>query len=221
MTNNSRRKNKRTLNKKKIIVFSLLLLIIVIFIFFMIGAYKKIKDRENNKVVNEIESYGYSASNRDTKLFKDTFKELKDELSKEKIDNKNYASLIGKLFIIDFYTLNNKTNVNDVGSTQFVYSDFKSDFIDIARTGMYKQIESNIDNNRNQDLPEVRSITIESIDEVVPSAFIDNDEFSNIKDAEAYEIKLKWTYTNENNFQDSASILVVKDNGKLSVAKLY
>ena len=123
-------------------------------------------------------------------------------------------------FIIDFYTLSNKSNINDVGSVQFVYSSFRTDFVDLARAGIYKQVKSNLDNDRNQDLPEVASVTVDSIEKVVPSTILISDDFKNVTEANAYQVKVSWTYTKKNNFQTSATMLIVKDGDKLSVAKL-
>ena len=85
---------------------------------------------------------------------------------------------------------------------------------------MYKQVKSNLDNNRQQDLPEVATVTIESIDEVVPSSILENEAFKDVTEANAYEVKINWTYTKANDFQTSATMLIVQDGDKLSVAKL-
>lgn len=214
--NNLPRRNK----KKKLITFIIIVLIAIALSLFALNIGKKDNVEEKKKVVDEIKNFEYIVSDSNTKLFKDTFKELKTVLSDKNVDKEKYASLVAKLFIIDFYTLSNKTNINDVGAVQFVYSSYRTDFIDFARTGMYKQVQSNLDNDRNQELPEVKSVEIEEIDSVVPSTILESEDFKNVTDANAYEIKINWTYTKSNNFQDSATMLIVEDNGKLSVAKL-
>ena len=213
---------KRKNNKKKLIIFVLVLILAVALVVFALNNGKKDNVDEGKKkvVVDEIKEFSYTVAKSDTKLFKDTFKELKTELSKKEVDNKNYASLVSKLFVIDFYTLSNKSNVNDVGAVQFVYSGYTTDFVEYARKGMYKQVKSNLDNNRQQELPEVATVTIESIDEVVPSSILENEAFKDVTEANAYEVKINWTYTKSNDFQTSATMLIVKDGDKLSVAKL-
>ncbi len=214
-------KKKNSNNKKrKLILFIVIVLIALGLIFIALNVTKKDDDKGGKKVVDEIKKFDYTVSKTDTKLFKDTFKELKTELTKKEVDRKKYAELVGKLFIIDFYTLSNKSNVNDVGAVQFVYSSFKADFVDYARKGIYKQVQSNLDNNRNQSLPEVSSVTIESIEEVVPSSIIEHENFKNVTEANSYEININWTYKDNNDFQTSATMLVVPDGDKLSVAKL-
>ena len=213
---------KRKNNKKKLIIFVLVLILAVALVVFALNNGKKDSVDEGKKkvVVDEIKEFSNTVAKSDTKLFKDTFKELKTELSKKEVDNKNYASLVSKLFVIDFYTLSNKSNVNDVGAVQFVYSGYTTDFVEYARKGMYKQVKSNLDNNRQQELPEVATVTIESIDEVVPSSILEHEAFKNVTEANAYEVKINWTYTKSNDFQTSATMLIVKDGDKLSVAKL-
>lgn len=213
-------KNKKKISKKKKIIISLIILLIAGGLIFFALNLNNGNEETKKKVVDEIKNFDYTVVETDTKLFKDTFKELKTELLKDEIDNKNYASLVSKLFIIDFYTLNNKTNINDVGGVQFVYSSFKSDFVDLARDGIYKQVESNLDNDRSQNLPEVKSVKIESIEEVVPSEELKSDDFKDVTTADAYKVNISWTYKESNDFQDSATMLIVKDNDKLSVAKL-
>ena len=214
--NNAPKKSK----KKKLIAFIIILLIAIILVIFALSIGKKENEEGTKKVVDEIKNFEYTVSDTDTKLFKDKFKELKTVLSKEEIDKEQYASLVAQLFIIDFYTLSNKTNINDVGAVQFVYSSYKSDFVDFARTGMYKQVQSNLDNDRNQELPEVKSVEIEQIESVVPSTILESEDFKDVTEANAYEINISWTYTKTNDFQDSATMLIVEDNDKLSVAKL-
>lgn len=215
-----KKNNKSTNKKKKLIVFLLILLVAAVLVLFALNIGKDDNVESVKKVVDEIENFEYTVSDSDTKLFKDTFKELKTELSKDEVDKEKYASLVAELFIIDFYTLSNKTSINDVGGVQFVYSTYRSDFIDFARTGMYKQVQSNLDNDRSQDLPKVKSVQIEEIELVVPSTILESEDFKNVTEANAYEIKINWTYTESNDFQDSATMLIVEDGNKLSVAKL-
>ena len=89
----------------------------------------------------------YIVSDTDTKLFKENFNELKKILNAKEVDNKKYAETITKLFVIDFFTLSNKTSKNDVGGVQFVYENYKKDFIDGARDSLYKQVHSLVTDN--------------------------------------------------------------------------
>lgn len=220
MKKNEIKKKRKMSKKKKIIIFILILLVAVGLVFFALNIGKNNEQEQKKKVVDQIKTFDYSVVETDTELFKEKFKKLKDELSKKEIDNKKYASLISELFIIDFYTLSNKTNINDVGGVQFVYSSFKSDFIDFAREGIYKQVKSNLDNDRYQDLPEVKDTNIENIDEIIPSTELKHEDFKNITEKEAYKVQISWDYTKSNDFQNSATMIIVKDNDKFSVAKL-
>lgn len=211
---------KNIAKKKKIIIFIIVLLASATLVFVALKVGKKSEDKPQKTVVDQIKTFDYSVVDTDSELFKENFKELKNILSKKEIDNKEYASTVSKLFIIDFYTLNNKTSINDVGSVQFVYSSYKSDFVDFAREGIYKQVKSNLENDRSQDLPEVKSVTIDSIEEIVPSTELKSDDFKNVTDPEAYKVKISWDYTKSNDFQTSATMVIVKDGEKLSVAKL-
>lgn len=217
------KKVKRKLTKKgklkaTFLIIMLICVAIIITLFLVKG--RNTGDEIKKNVVDQIEKFSYTVSDTDTKLFKDTFKELKNVLNQKEIDNKEYAKLIGKLFIIDFYTLDNKITKNDVGGVQFVYTSYQADFIDKARDSIYKQVKSNLDDDRNQKLPEVSSVTVVSIEEVVPSVIFESKDFKGDNEADCYEIKLSWTYKDNDNFQTEATIVVVRDADKLSVAKL-
>jgi len=173
---------------------------------------------KKKKVVDKIDDFDYTVSETDTELFKKEFKKLKNVLSKEEIDNKKYSEMVAKLFIIDFFTLDNKMTKNDVGGAQFVYSKYKTSFIDKSRDEFYKYVKNNLDGKRNQNLPEVSSVSVESCEPVTASSELSGNDFSAIE--EAYKVNLKWEYKEDLGYQESATVVVVKDDTKFSVAKL-
>ena len=205
--------------KKKKLIFFIIILIAAVLVYMSLNLNNKGSDKPIKKVVDEIEKFDYTVSETDTKLFKDEFKKLKKELSKKKIDNKEYATIVAKLFIIDFFTLDNKLSKNDVGGIQFVYSEYKTSFIDKARDEFYRYVKSNLDNNRDQKLPIVKEIKVTSCEEITTSSELSGEQFSSID--EAYKISLNWKYKEDLGYQSSGNVIVIKDNEKFSVAKLY
>lgn len=212
-------KRRRISNKKKLLICFVLILL-AIGGYFGYNKFFKKTEVTAPKVIDEIKNFNYVVNEKDTKLFKSTFKELKSILNAKEVDNKKYAETVSKLFIIDFFNLNNKSSKNDVGGVQFVYSSYKSDFIDYARDGMYKQVPNSIDNKKNQNLPEVKSVKVTGVEEVVPSSVFEHKDFEGVTEANAYEITLTWEYKNDSSFQDKATLTVVKDGDKLSIAKM-
>ena len=188
-------KRRRISNKKKLLICFVLILLAIGGYF---GYNKFFKETEVTapKVIDEIKNFNYVVNEKDTKLFKSTFKELKSILNAKEVDNKKYAETVSKLFIIDFFNLNNKSSKNDVGGVQFVYSSYKSDFIDYARDGMYKQVVNSIDGKKNTSLPQVTAVKITKTDTVVPSSVFEHEDFANETEANAYEIGIEWEYKN-------------------------
>ena len=212
-------KKTRKKSKKKLIVFFLLLLIAGGLVFFTLKLNKKDEPAEKKaKVVDEIKNFDYTVSETDTKLFKDEFKKLKKVLSQKEVDNKEYSNEIAKLFIIDFFTLDNKITKNDVGGVQFVYSGYKTTFIDKSRDEFYKYVKSNVNGDRSQELPIVETIEVASSEPVSASTELSGDQFAQI--SEAYKVNLTWTYKKDLGYQNKATIIVVKDNDKFAVAKM-
>lgn len=214
----SKKNNKKRKKIRRIILFVFVLLVAGVLVYMALNNTKTEIKVKKKKVVDKIEKFDYSVSETDTKLFKSEFKKLKNELSKDEIDNKKYSELVAKLFIIDFYTLDNKMTKNDVGGVQFVYSKYKATFIDKARDQFYKYIKNNLNNDRKQNLPKVSEITINSSEEVNASSELSGADFANIQ--QAYKINLSWEYEEDLGYQKNATVIVIKDDNKFSVAKL-
>lgn len=214
------KKKKRRMNNKKKLLLCLILVLFIVGGYFIYSNFFAEKKTSAPKVVDEIKSFNYVVNENDTKLFKKTFGELKEVLSKKEVDNKKYAETISKLFVIDFFNLENKTSKNDVGGVQFVYNSYKSDFVDYARDGIYKQVVNSIDSKKNNSLPQVTSVKVTKTDTVVPSSVFEHEDFANETEANAYEVSVEWTYKSNNGFQTKAVLTVVKDGDKLSIAKM-
>lgn len=205
-------------------ITKILLLIIVLAI--LVGGFlvwnNFIRPRANkSKVVDSIKNddVDYVVSDTDTKLFKENFNELKKILNAKKVDNKKYAETITKLFVIDFFTLSNKTSKNDVGGVQFVYGGYQKDFVDGARDTIYKQVHSLVtDDKSNSDLPTVTKVKIDDIDEISPASMFEGLGFT--EDQVGYMVNISWEYKNKDDFQKNATIIIVPDGKKLSVGRM-
>ena len=219
MSKKEKKKKRKLTNKSKFLI-CIILVILIVGGYFTYNKFIKKDEASSPKVVDEIKKFNYVVNENDTKLFKSIFRELKTILSKKEIDEKKYAETISKLFVVDFFNLDNKTSKNDVGGVQFVYSSYKSDFVDYAREGIYKQVSSTLDKKRTIKLPKVTSVKITNTEEVDASSIFDLDDFNDEGKSKAYEITLEWEYKNGSGFQNKAILTVVKDGNKLSVAKM-
>jgi len=211
-------KKKKMTPIKKLLI---LLLIVALIIGGFIG-YQKFFKKDTTKKVKVVDSIkndnvDYVVNENDSKLFKKTFEELKKVLNAKKVDNKKYAETISKLFVIDFFTLSNKTSKNDVGGVQFVFDGYKTTFVEYARDGIYKQVLANDGGQINNSLPTVKSVTVNSVEEVSPAGMF-TTPFA--EDAVGYEVRLSWTYENDDSFQSEAVIVVAPDGEKLSLVKM-
>lgn len=209
---------KRKKRKIKLLLFIIVLIGAGVLVYMALNPGKKESNEPIKKVVDEIKNFDYTVAETDSKLFKTEFKNLKKILSAKEIDNKEYATEIAKLFIIDFFTLDNKVSKNDVGGVQFVYSGYKTSFIDKARDEFYRYVKSNLDKNRSQELPTVKTIEAESTEEIAASSELSGEAFGAI--TEAFKVKLSWTYDKDLGYQSSATVVVIKDEDKFSVAKM-
>ena len=163
------------------------------------------------KVVSKIPGYGYNLKDNKSKLYKKYFNELKKVLTKKKVNEKEYAKVLTKLFVTDFYSLGDHVAKTDIGGVDFVHEDGVKDFTTNAEDTYYKYVESNIYKNRNQELPIISNVKIESVEQ---TAYTYNDE----TDEEAYEVKASWEYKSKgvaDGYQDEGTFIFIHDGKKL------
>jgi len=202
--------------KKK---YKVLLAIIITLILIGIGLYcykrffyKKIDDKPITTVTvtNSIDEYGYTLEDRDTELFKTKFEELKNLLNQEEYDKENYVTLISELFIIDLYTIQNKLSRYDIGGLEYVYPDAVESFKSVVQNSIYKTVENNLDNSRTQELPEVASIEVNSIDDYT---YIMPDKST----VQGYKVTLSWTYQKSLGYDTKGTLLLIPTDKKVGV----
>lgn len=186
------------------LVSFVILVLIGLLVYKIVWGKQEIKKIEVKDTINE---YGYTLDDRDTKVFKSTFNELKDILKSEEVDYKEYSSTLAKLFIIDLYTLNNKQNKYDVGSTEYVHPSIIDNYKDNVKNTLYKYI-----NDKSVDeLPEVKSVTVNNNEE---TKFKINDV-----EYDAYNIELSWEYVTDLEYDKEGYLIIVKEDNKLFVVE--
>lgn len=198
----------KKINKvQKVIGFMVLLLIISMVVYVVLIL---LPNKKTNMSPDDTIKFGYTSYKRDTKLYKDTFDSLGKVLDKEPIDYEEYAKYLSELFIIDFYTLDNKNDKNDIGGIQFIYDDLKDNFILNASDTVYKYIK-NITSSKNRQLPVVSKINVSDISENTYK--IENTEYS------SYIVTLDWSYEKDYGYETSTKITLIKKDNKLFIVE--
>lgn len=175
---------------------------------------KKVEEeKKDTSTTSEIAGYGITLDEDDTELYKTEFDALKGNLESGNIDYTEYAKSVAKLFIIDLYTIDNKTNKYDVGGLEFVHEGAKENFITNVTDTIYKYVEDNSKKTRKQDLPIVSGITVESIEESTFTIKSTNQTHN------SYKVKLTWNYTNDLGYDTKCEVVVINDNSKLYVVE--
>lgn len=195
---------------KKIRVLAVILVVGVVLALFLF----KTKNQLNVvTVICEIDSYNYKLESNATRIYKKYYKELEKELSDHKVDEKNYASLIAKLFVIDYYTLNNKVTNRDIGGVQFIHSNLKDSFINKASNTVYKYLKNNLYGNRKQKLPEVNSVDIIDIKEMKYS----NGDY---KDDSGYKVVINIGYVKDYDYPKEVTLSIIHEDNKLVIVEI-
>lgn len=187
---------------KKIIRIIMLVVValIAIYAIFVAIPSKKNKDEGIENINNK-----YILYKRDSSLYKENFEKLRTILETSPVDNKEYAETIVKLFVIDFYTLDNKNDNTDIGGLQYVHSNLKDNLVLNASSTMYKYIKT------TKELPKVKSIT--SVDTRETTYKINDKDYS------AYAITINWEYDKDLGYEKQGTFIVVNDNENLSIVE--
>ena len=180
-------------NKKIIIIVITSVILIIAGIFLTIFLLNK-EDNKKEEVkqtekLDEMEEYEYYLEDNATGYYKELYNNLKEILNKEEVNEEEYAKTVSQLFVTDLFTLNNKTTSSDIGGVQFIHSNFKEDFINIAKTTIYSTVESNIYGDREQELPEVLKAEVINIEKTKFTYL--NEEY------DGYKVNMSIEYTKD------------------------
>lgn len=204
---------------KKILIFMIIIILFAIIgciVYYFLNTNSSSKEV---KVIKKIDGYGYNLNENETQIYKDEFDKLSKILSFEEPNYEEYAKTIAKLFIIDFYTLDNKLSKNDIGGTEFIKESMRDNFIEEARSTFYKYLEVKSD-DRNQELPEVSSITDIQLENT--TFVIKDTSDKKIKDEkkDAYKVSISWDYVTDYGYEKEANMIIIKDDKKLYIVEM-
>ena len=205
------KQKKRKIKKS----FKILLFVVIILVLVFIGyklTNKKTEDKKV-KVEDSLEEYGYVLNENETQYYKDLFKELKKVLNSDNVDEEKYATLVGQLFLADFYNLDNKITKNDIGGVQFVYTPYQSDFSKFAVESIYHYVENSLYEKRDQELPIVTSVDITNIKQT-------SFDYQEKTDEEAWTFNYKINYEKDLGYQIEGTMTLVHNEKKLEIVDL-
>ena len=205
---------RKVLNKNKLFYFVMISLILVVII--VIGVKFTfeflVKDDKNvvtKKELDSLELYGYTLDDYDSDLYKEYFKDLKSTLNSEEVNYEDYAKEIVKLFVSDFYTLDNKLTSSDIGGVEFIPSDMVENFKMHAGDTMYNHVKTNIYGDRVQELPIVKKVDVTNIESITYT--YKDKEYS------GYKVSASWEYQEDLGYKNSEIFTLIKDNNKLYI----
>lgn len=163
-----------------------------------------------SSVISNINDYGYTLDDRDTGYMKEVFGELETVLNQGEVDYQEYARLLAQLFVIDFYTLDNKINKYDVGGLEYILSNSVDTFRQKAVDTIYRDIVDNTYRDRIQDLPEITNVEIVNVED---TTFTLNEE-----EVEAIKVTMRYEYRKNLGYDTEGTIYFVRNEQKLEVA---
>ena len=167
---------------------------------------------EEAKQVDNIDKYGYILFDNKSKLYHDKFKELKEILNEETLDETKYAKIVAEMFAADFYDLDSKVSNTDIGGLDFVHPDAKEDFSKTATDTMYKYVETNVYGARKQELPVVK--------DVVATVTTTPYAGQKVSDEKAYSAEVSLEYEKDMGYPTKVTLSIVHVDNKLYVVNV-
>ena len=146
-------------------------------------------------------------------LYQEYFSKLKDELMKDEVNDQEYAKILGSLFVIDFYSLEDKKTSTDVGGLDFIYEGIKENFVLKATDTIYKYVQSNVYGDRKQELPMVSAIEAKTI---TPTPATIGD----INDPNGYNVTFSVTYKKELWYAKEVTLTLLHIEKKLYIVEV-
>jgi len=188
------------------LMLAAIIFLIAFVILYIYGYLSRSKDELVNKVnaYDSIEKYGYVLNDNVTTYYKDEFQKLKAMEDEQEI-----AEQVAKLFVIDLFSINYKVNKYEVTSAQYYYSDKREMFRNKVIDQLYNFVIDNSYDDRKQELPEVKEVTITDTKK-------DTYKLGDEK-RECYVVKVSISYVKNLDYDNKAKIVLVKDNNNMSV----
>ena len=211
-----------TKKKKKFGIKKILLIVLILVAFFSIFTlYKKLTKGNKKSEVEEVKKedeiqtkeFDYTLYDNKSDLYKELFGKLKEELTKEEINDEEYAKIIAQLFAVDFYSLSEKATSTDIGGLDFVYEGIKENFVLKASDTIYKYIQSNVYGDRKQELPKVTKVEVKS-------AVKGPVTIGTLTDQNGYSVALSITYEKEMGYPKDVSLTLVHVEKKLYIVEV-
>ena len=160
-------------------------------------------------VISNISDYGYTLDDRGTDYMKEVFHDLANILEALEIDYHAYAEALAKLFVIDFYTLENKINKYDIGSLEYILSSSVESFRLKAQDTIYRDVIDNTYRDRIQDLPEITNVEVVNTED---TTFTLNDE-----EVDAIKVEMNYEYKEDLGYDTEGTIYLVRNDVKLEI----
>ncbi len=203
---------KRKLNTKKVIIFLIILIVIITGVVLLLNQDKK--DVIEIKPEEKFSNYNYTVYENKGTYYDTLFDLLRTELNKSEYNENTYATLVSQIFISDLFSLDNKTSKNDIGGVQFVYEPYRVDFEKYAKDSIYKLITTDLFGENDDELPIVTNVEIISINQ-------DSYNFSGNAYENSYYVDAIVTYEVDLGYQTSISLVLINNNSKLEIVKMY
>lgn len=208
-------KKKLKKQKKKDWIKGILLVIVV---FIIAGAalflYGKIfkngdADIEEANIKDKIELYDYVLYDNVTEYYTQEFNKLKEMSKDDDLSDEDLAKQVAKLYLIDLFSINYKSNRYEVTSSQYFYYKKKDMHTQKVIDTLYNLVEDNYNGDRKQELPEVSNVEVISAKK---DYYLKGEA-----EKKCWIIELKIEYVKDLGYDNHSQVTLIKDGENMAV----
>lgn len=191
---------------------------LIIIVFIIVGAalflYGKVFKNGNGEieeanVKDRIELYDYVLYDNVTGYYTDEFKKLKEMSKDEELPDEDLAKQVAKLYVIDLFSINYKTNKYEVTSSQYFHHKRQDMHTQKVIDTLYNLVEDNYNNDRKQELPEVTNVEVVNI---TKDYYLKGDS-----EKKCWIAELKITYAKDLGYDTHSQVTMIKDGDNMAV----
>ncbi len=196
----------RKLAEKVKLKYVLLFVVIISITFSLVFVMNR---QEEKKPVTQPATVEYKQSTNETKLMSSIYRQLTDASRRD--DKEETRELVSAYFAADYFTLSNKEQ-DQIGGEDYFYTDKKDDFKTYARSGYYKDANTYIETNTNQQ---------EVVDYRIVSHQPSSKALSGLEDYSYYDITLEIVFNQYNAITQSdvytTTVTLIEKDQRFSV----
>jgi len=203
---------------------SVMIMVSLLFVLGACGKDEKKEEPKKEETKEELKANGvYELPLNPTDTQYDLYQALSKALSS---DDEAVAKAVAQNFAADFFTLKNKKSAEEVGGLTYLPEAKREEFKIFAMNYVYANYQTIISDHGKENLPEVKKVSVDSIEPTTDTlVIVDEETLEELSEEyEGYTVTLTIEYAstkvNEDELKTTATFTILDIDGRLEIIKM-